>query len=119
MRLIDHRNEARHSGASEAEIMMITREIKRECRKAKNEILRTAVTKHDWIGIRKLKTFRAQQVRMKDNNGKIGKVQPAGQRAQTIVEYFQNIQMQGLCDGRRRTWTTYRIARPFIRRLRF
>ena len=36
MRLIDRRNEARQRGASEDEIILITREIKRACRNAKN-----------------------------------------------------------------------------------
>ena len=68
---------------------MITLDINRECRKAKNEVLRAAVIENDWVRIGKLKRFRTQQARIKDSNGK---VQPAGQRAQTIAEYFQNVQ---------------------------
>ena len=89
MRLIDCRNEARQCGASEDEVLMITLDINRECRKAKNEVLRAAVIENDWVRIGKLKRFRTQQARIKDSNGK---VQPAGQRAQTIAEYFQNVQ---------------------------
>ena len=76
MRLVDRPNDARQQGVSEEEIRMMTSEIRRECRRAKNEFLRTAVAKQDWVGIRKLKRFRAQQARIKDS---YGNVQPSPQ----------------------------------------
>ena len=47
MRLIDRRNEALQREASEDEIVLIAREIKRAGRNAKNEFLRASVTKNE------------------------------------------------------------------------
>ena len=66
---------------------MITREIGRACRKAKRDFIRNGISERDWDGIRPLKSFRAQQARIKNP---AGQVLPAGQRAQTKANFFRD-----------------------------
>ena len=87
MRLADKRSVAWEQGAPEDEVQLITPELHRAS-KHDDSVLREAVTEKYWVGISKFQGFHAQQARIKDGNGSM---LPAGQRAQTMAVYFQNV----------------------------
>ena len=88
LKLVDARTAALTMGDN-TRAEEITRELKRKCRKAKSEFLKTEVVENGWKGIQKLKPFSAAQTRIKDP---AGQVQPTAQRAQTFANFYRDKQ---------------------------
>ena len=71
----------RRDGAPAAEIELVTRELERECRRAKRNFLKKAITDEDWRGIRLVKPFQAAQSRIQNAAGQIA---ASSQRSQVL-----------------------------------
>ena len=89
MSLVDRRAQMRREGAAADEIELLTRELERECWRAKRNFLKRAITEEDWRGIRLVKPFQAAQSRIQNATGQIA---ASSQRSQVFAEFDRDVQ---------------------------
>ena len=89
MSLVDRRAQMRRDGAAAEEIALLIRELERECRRAKRNFLKRAITEEDWRGTRLVKPFQAAQSRIQNANGQIV---ASSQRSQVFAEFYRDVQ---------------------------
>ena len=86
--LLARRQAARQAGATVAQINEITDELKRAARKAKRAFLLRSINEEDWGGIRRLRPFRPNHTRMRDETGRL---RPAQERAEILATQYEKV----------------------------
>ena len=86
--LLARRQAARQAGATVAQINEITDELKRAARKAKRAFLLRSINEEDWRGIRRLRPFRPNHTRMRDETGRL---RPAQERAEILATQYEKV----------------------------
>ena len=88
LRKVDQREAAKRLGDSER-AQILTKELEKECKLAKEAFLLKAVSDLDWKGIKLVKPFQAKQTRVRDRGGTI---KSTADRAQVFADHYQNVQ---------------------------
>ena len=86
--LIARRDDALNHGATAAEIDAISKELGRAAARAKKNFLLRSVNEENWAGIRRLKPFRANHTRIRDEGGRS---RPAQDRAEILATHYEKV----------------------------